>query len=129
VGAIEERSTGTGGRKLWFGVSGAAVAWFAHLNIVYILVPVVCAAGGIVLMYIASLVLAVVALAAGLVSLTNWRKMSAEEQGNLIGEMEGSRVGFMYYAGLLAAGIFLLAIIMQTIPIFFLNPCTMQGRI
>jgi hypothetical protein len=47
----------------------------------------------------------------------------------VIGEMEGSRRGFMLYGGLLASGVFLLAILMATIPTFFLNPCTMEGRI
>jgi hypothetical protein len=55
--------------------------------------------------------------------------MSAEERGDLVGEMEGSRKGFMLYGGLLASGVFLLAILLATIPIFFLNPCTMEGRI
>jgi hypothetical protein len=55
--------------------------------------------------------------------------LSEEARGNLIGEMEGSRIGFMLYGGLLASGVFLLAILLATIPIFFLNPCTMEGRI
>jgi hypothetical protein len=117
------------GFRLWFGTLGAALAWFVHLIVVYVLVPVTCRIGGPALMYIASAVLAGVAIAAGLVAWQSWRQMSDEARGNLIGEMEGSRKGFMLYAGLLASGVFLLAILLATIPMFFLNPCTMEGRI
>ena len=117
------------GFRLWFGTLGAAVAWFVHLIVVYVLVPVTCAISGPVAMYIASVALVAVALAGGFVALQSWRDMSEEERGNLIGEMEGTRKGFMIYGGLLASGVFLLAILLAIIPIFFLDPCTMEGRI
>lgn len=126
---VEERVTEPNGFRLWFGTLGAAAAWFVHLVVVYVLVPVTCAIGGPVLMYGASILLAGVAVAAGLVAWQSWRQMSEEARGNLIGEMEGSRRGFMLYAGLLASGVFLLGILLATIPMFFLNPCTMEGRI
>lgn len=117
------------GFRLWFGTLGAAAAWFVHLVVVYVLVPVTCALGGMTLMVAASIVLGGVAVAAGYVAWRSWSQMSDEARGNLIGEMEGSRKGFMLYGGLLASGVFLLAILLATIPIFFLNPCTMEGRI
>lgn len=117
------------GLRLWFGTVGAAAAWFTHLIVVYVLVPVTCAVSGPGAMLVASVLLAGVAAAAGLVAWESWRQLTPEERGELVGEMEGSRKGFMLYAGLLASGVFLLAILMATIPIFFLNPCTMEGRI
>lgn len=117
------------GFRLWFGTLGAAVAWFVHLVVVYVLVPVTCAISGPVAMYVASVVLVAVALGGGFVALQSWRDMSEEERGNLIGEMEGTRKGFMIYGGLLASGVFLLAILLAIIPMFFLDPCTMEGRI
>lgn len=126
---IAEGTVEPGGFRLWFGTFGAAAAWFAHLVVVYVLVPVTCAIGGPVLMYVASALLAGVAASAGFVAWRSWRRLEEEERGDLIGEMEGSRKGFMLYGGLLASGLFLLAILMATIPIFFLNPCTMEGRI
>lgn len=117
------------GFRLWFGTLGAAAAWFVHLIVVYVLVPVTCAVSGPTLMYVTSALLAGVAVAAGFVAWRSWRGLSEEERGDLIGEMEGSRKGFMLYGGLLASGVFLLAILMATIPIFFLDPCTMEGRI
>ncbi|MFP4346073.1 MAG: hypothetical protein ACLFU8_15360 [Anaerolineales bacterium] len=126
---VEERTVEPEGFRLWFGTFGAAGAWFVHLVVVYVLVPVTCALSGPILMYVASALLIGVAVAAGLVAWSSWRQLSEEARGNLIGEMEGSRKGFMLYAGLLASGVFLLAILMATIPIFFLNPCTMEGRI
>jgi hypothetical protein len=126
---VKEQAAEPGGFRLWFGTFGAAAAWFAHLIVVYVLVPVTCAVGGPALMYAASGALGGVAVAAGFVAWQSWRQMSEEERGDLVGEMEGSRKGFMLYGGLLASGVFLLAILLATIPIFFLDPCTMEGRI
>jgi hypothetical protein len=125
----EGRAAEPKGFRLWFGTLGAAVAWFIHLMVVYVLVPVACALEGAGLMWLTTVLLGGVAIAAMFTAWSSWRHMSEEEQGNLIGEMEGSRKGFMLYAGLLASGVFLLAILMATIPTFFLNPCTMEGRI
>lgn len=122
----EEEPTGF---RLWFGTLGAAAAWFTHLIVVYVLVPVVCAVSGPGAMLVASGLLSGIAAAAGVVAWQSWRQLNVEERGDLVGEMEGSRKGFMLYAGLLASGVFLLAILLATLPIFFLNPCTMEGRI
>jgi len=126
---VSQQAAEPTGFRLWFGTLGAAAAWFVHLVVVYVLVPVVCAAGGPFLMYIASVLLAGVAVLSGFTAYRSWRQLSEEARGNLIGEMEGTRIGFMLYGGLLASGVFLLAILLATIPIFFLNPCTMEGRI
>jgi len=126
---VTEQVAEPGGFRLWFGTFGAAAAWFVHLIVVYVLVPVTCAVGGPALMYGASAALGGVAAGAGLVAWQSWRRMSEEARGDLVGDMEGSRVGFMLYGGLLASGVFLLAILLATIPIFFLDPCTMEGRI
>ncbi len=126
---IEESIAELQGFRLWFGTFGAAVAWFVHLIVVYVLVPVTCAISGPGLMYVASALLAGIAGTAGFVAWHSWQQLSEKARGDLIGEMEGSRKGFMLYAGLLASGVFLLAILMATLPIFFLNPCTMEGRI
>ena len=126
---VTKEEEGPIGFRLWFGTLGAAVAWFTHLIVVYVLVPVTCAVSGPGAMIVASLLLSGIAAAAGVVAWQSWREMSAEERGDLVGEMEGSRKGFMLYGGLLASGVFLLAILLATIPIFFLNPCTMEGRI
>lgn len=126
---VTKEEEGPTGFRLWFGTLGAAVAWFTHLIVVYVLVPVTCAVSGPGAMIVASFLLSGIAAAAGAVAWHSWRQMSAEERGDLVGEMEGSRKGFMLYGGLLASGVFLLAILLATIPIFFLNPCTMEGRI
>jgi hypothetical protein len=125
----EERVAQPEGFRLWFGTLGAAVAWFLHLTISYVLVPVTCALGGQGLMAVASVLLVGVAVASGFVAWQSWRAMGEAERGQLVGEMEGTRQGFMLYAGLLASGVFLLAILLAIIPMFFLNPCTMEGRI
>ncbi len=114
---------------LWFIALGPAFFWFAHLNINYILVPISCAIGGRIFMYIASIVLGGLTIATGLKAWGMWQGLSDEERSGVIDEMEGSRRNFMIYTGLLSSGVFLLAIILATIPTLFLNPCTMGGRI
>jgi hypothetical protein len=114
---------------LWFVALGPAVFWFAHLNINYILVPISCAIGGRIFMYIASIILGGLTIATGLTAWGMWRELSEDDRSSLLGEMEGSRRNFMIYTGLLSSGVFLLAIILATLPTFFLNPCTMGGRI
>jgi hypothetical protein len=113
----------------WFIALGPAFFWFAHLNINYILVPISCAIGGRIFMYIASLILGGLTIFTWIKAWGMWRELREEERTSLLGEMEGSRRNFMIYTGLLSSGVFLLAIILATLPTFFLNPCTMGGRI
>jgi hypothetical protein len=125
----EEQTARRSNLWLWFVALGPAFFWFAHLTIVYILVPISCAIGGRIFMYITSLVMGGLTITAGVMAWGMWKEMSEGERSSLIGEMEGSRRNFMIYTGLLSGGVFLLAIILATLPTFFLNPCTMGGRI
>jgi hypothetical protein len=110
--------------RLWFAVLAPAAAWFIHLVATYMLVPWMCVMGGRALMIGFSVLLAAVAAGAGLVSWSMWLRLEPGERSDVIQTMEGSRVGFMVFAGLLASGLFLLAIILGTIPLFFIDPCS-----
>lgn len=124
-----ERPVEFNGFWLWFGFIGSAALWFIHLNLTYILTAVVCDMGGRFLLYIASLVLGAGALSAGFVAWRNWRKLPQEERDKLIDDMQGTRQTFMTFGGMLASGIFFLGILLATIPLFFLNPCSPTGVI
>ncbi|HSJ53107.1 MAG TPA: hypothetical protein VLC52_05105 [Anaerolineae bacterium] len=108
---------------LWLGVSAPPIAWFLHLNLVYVLVPVTCGMGGHTAMVVVSLVMAGVCVAAGIVSWLGWRGLRQEERRMLFENMEGTRTSFMLFGAVLSSGLFLFAIVLATLPILFVNPC------
>lgn len=108
---------------LWFGATGSAAARTIHLAVTYPLVELACATGGRVFLYAASAVLGSVTAASWWISWRRWRSMSPGERGSLVNSMEGTREGFLVYAGVLAGGLFMLAIILATLPMFFIDPC------
>ncbi|MBN1368820.1 MAG: hypothetical protein JW954_01120 [Dehalococcoidaceae bacterium] len=110
--------------RLWFGMLAPGTAWFIHLVATYILVPWTCMAGGRGLMIGGSAMLACVTIGAGWISWLLWRALDKVERESILGQMEGSRTGFMVFAGLLFSGLFLLAIILGTIPVFVIDPCS-----
>jgi len=112
------------GKNLWFAVLAPGTAWFIHLVVTYILVPWTCTAGGRGLMIGGSAVLGAVTVFAGWTAWLLWRRLDRAERESVLERMEGSRTGFMVFAGLLFSGIFLLAIILGTIPLFFIDPCS-----
>ncbi|MDP9369755.1 MAG: hypothetical protein M3Q03_16045, partial [Chloroflexota bacterium] len=107
--------------SLWFGVLGAPVAWSLHLLVSYTLVSPVCFDGGIIALHLISLALAAVALAAGLVTLREWRRTRGRGQVDIHGT--GSRRGFMALFGVLASVVFFVGLLMAWVPIFVVDPC------
>jgi hypothetical protein len=71
-----------------------------------------------------SALLALVAVVAGCISWSLWRGLKAAERESVLQYMQGSRTGFMVFGSLLASGLFLLAIILGTIPLFYIDPCS-----
>ncbi len=110
-------------RREWFAVFGSAAAWFVHLVGLYVLVPWTCARGGRPLMLGASALLAGVTLVAGLTSWSLWHAIEQQERERVLQTMEGQRTSFLALAGLLASAVFLLGIILATIPVLFVDPC------
>ena len=109
-------------KRLWFALTAPGGAWFVHLVATYVLVPWSCMMGGRWAMVGGSALLAGVTVAAGWVSWSLWRRLDESERAQVM-TMEGSRTGFMVFGGLLASGLFLLGIILGTIPLFFIDPC------
>jgi Co/Zn/Cd efflux system component len=109
---------------LWFGLFGAPVIWSIQLMLNYALVAHACypaseplsapVFGGLrATVLAASAVALVIALAAGA---TAWRSWRATRQ-------EHHRTRFMALAGMLVSGLFLLGVIMNSIPLFIMQPC------
>ena len=86
--------------------------------------PLACELGGSILLVGISVLMAAVTTSAGLVSWSLWRQLAQAERASVMQRMEGSRVAFLVFAGLLGSGVFLLAIILGTIPVFFIDPCS-----
>lgn len=112
-----------GEKRLWFAIITPGAAWFIHLLTMFLLVPWMCMMGGRMLMIGGSVLLAGVAAGAGWVSWSLWRRLEPGERNSVLQTMEGSRIGFLVFAGLLASGLFLLAIVLGTVPLFFIDPC------
>jgi hypothetical protein len=122
VTEAEKDNSQPGAFKLWFGFLGSAAAWAVHAALGYPLVPLVCSTGLVILLYLLSILTAVVAAAAGVVSWRSWKAAGGGSAGNLIGS--DTRVGFMAFTGVLASGFFVLAIIMATVPMILIDPCS-----
>jgi hypothetical protein len=112
------------GKRLWVAVLTPGSAWFIHLMATFLLVPWMCTMGGRVLMIVVSGLLAAVVAGAGWISWSLWRRLEPGERTSILQTMEGSRTGFLVFAGLLGSGLFLLAITLGTIPLFFIDPCS-----
>jgi hypothetical protein len=108
---------------LWFGALGGAISWALHLMFVYFLVEVACSFQTMLPLYGASVVLGATAIAAGLVS---WRYMRAMRHHTAA--TTSRRVQFMGFAGVAGAMLFLILIVGGTLPMFFDDPCQLQGR-
>ena len=104
---------------LWIGVLGGPVLWLVQLQTLYMLVPWVCTSGKHWALYLASSVFFILA-GAPLVVAWRCRQTVDPEFRDSVGS--GRRI-FMANLGVLVSGLFLLVILAQAIPSFFLNPC------
>lgn len=110
------------GALTWFALLGAAVAWMLHLSLTYPLTAFYCDNGAAYALFVISGVTGLAAVAAGVAGWWGYRRLPEEEREGL--SRESSRRGFMLYLGILLSGLFLLAIILATIPMLVLDPCT-----
>jgi hypothetical protein len=110
---------------LWFGVLGPPVAWAMQLFVDYYLASLRCAPGftanswaGVsvftVLIVVTTVLMAVVAGAAGLGALSIWRGLGANVEETIEGDT--GRVAFMALGGMLESLFFLLLIIVSGVP-------------
>jgi hypothetical protein len=105
---------------LWFAILAGPVAWAAHLTIEYFLVTVHCQLnGGSTSLYMDAVTAATVVLcvAGGLVGLLIWRQLSGEHGSQV------DRARFMAGAGVLLSLLFLVGIVLATVPVHALEAC------
>ena len=114
----------TPGRELlamWTGVLAPPLVFLAHLEIAYILVPLACDTGTLLMVHATMVVAIVLAGGAGAVALRALRRHGRawpDESGGVV-----SRDRFLAALGALASGFVIIALIAQWLPLFFLSPC------
>ena len=121
---------------LWFGLFGAPAAWSMQLMVNYALTAHGCYPGSepratpdfgglSTLVLVISVAALTVAAAAGGAAWRSWRASRTEHPGDHAYPLEtgAGRTRFMALAGLLLSGLFLLGVVMATIPLFFVPPC------
>lgn len=118
-------------KEVWFGVLGGAIAWSVHFLVLYFLVEALCVTGtagtrvfGFALpafvIAIVTVVALLVAFGAAVVAHRSWRRWRGSEHDEV--RLRGSGAHLLFL-GLLLNGFFVLMILVETLPIFFLGPC------
>ena len=108
---------------LWFGVLGGPIAWVGHLAISYELVSLACVTGLTILFHLTTIVTALVALAAAIVSFLAWQISGAEAETD-VGGIRG-RTAFMALAGIYMGLLFFGIILVESMGNYFL--CAFQN--
>jgi hypothetical protein len=108
---------------LWLAALSGPVLWALHLMLMYPGVEVACRLRTPAPLYALSGTLFAGVALGGLV---NWRYL--RYMGGLNGATMPRRVRFMATAGLLGAILFMVLIAGVTLPVFFDDPCQLQGR-
>jgi hypothetical protein len=116
-----------GARSLWFGILAAPIAWFLHLSFGWALAEMGCPLGVTRILTIGSTPVYLINL---LVIGATGIAMGASAFGGLTAYRfysnsgANERVRFMGMFGMLFTALFVLAIILSTLPAFILPPCT-----
>jgi hypothetical protein len=103
---------------LWFGILAGPVAWMTHLALEYFLVTLHCQLnGGDVEVYMAASTTALLALCAagGFAGYLSWRRLSGPDVNNW--------ARFMAASGMVLSVLFLIGIILGTVPVYALEVC------
>ncbi len=100
---------------LFFGVLGPPIAWAVRLVVAYPLVPVACQQESLLWPALLSAGMLAVCLGAGVVAL--WL-LRVPGEGS-----EGGRARFMAKSGVLLSLLFAAVILMESVPMFFGDPC------
>lgn len=125
------RARGGSTGRLWFGLLGGAVAWVAHLLVSYLLVEITCApsslgftllgfSGSAVMLLALTLLTVLIALAAALVAYQDWRRFKRSARDAQMLRSSGTDLSLI---GFLLSGLFVLIILIEGLPIFFLRAC------
>lgn len=111
---------------LWTGVAAAPGAWFAHIFASYGVATIVCDPAQVFALHLTM----AICLAIGSLSLVigvHVRRVLAQTIPEDSDPVRIRRAGFLAYFSLFNGVIFLLAILAQSYPNFFLDPCAYMG--
>lgn len=106
---------------LWFSVLTGPIAWGIHSLAEYFLSPVACANHNELPLHLATVLLTLVTLYAGVVGWRLWRQTGYVDQSG----SDGARgwKSFLAIGGVFISGMFVLIILAEGIPGLFLNVC------
>lgn len=107
--------------RLGFAFLGAPLAWSAQFLVRYGLVTIVCDSGWTVLLYLTTLVAALVGAGAGVVGWQIWRR--ARETTEVQRLDTAARQGFLGFTSILMSGFFTLIILVEGVPPLVLDAC------
>jgi hypothetical protein len=107
-----ERGRLTRAALIAFGALGGAVSWSIHLIVIYALVPIACLMSSGLLIHLMTLLFGAVA---GATIYVSWIEM---RRGRV-----GGDVRWIGAAGVVLNAMFLLAIILEGIAVFVVDPC------
>ena len=132
-------SRGTVGlASLWFGLGGGPIAWSVFTIAIYAIaaqacyprmVPLSAPTMGSRTLYVSLIAIScaavIVGVAAGLVSMRNWRRTSGEISGNTHWALDTGegRTRFMAVSSVMTSAVFLLAILVDVAAIMVVKPC------
>ena len=119
---VLERSALKRDLGLWTGLLAGPIAWALHQQVMYSLVPRICAGLNRWVLHAVSLVCILMALAGTAVAWRLWQASGPTERGEFEGELH-SRIQFMAMLGVTGSLFFAMIVFAQAIPTFILDPC------
>jgi hypothetical protein len=129
IGQQSDRSRSPGQwALLTFALLGAPLSWVVHSASIGLLVPAACEAGNTgAPHWLLTAICAGVSLAALAAGYVIWRGSSGPTKASKIEEEaptdDASRGGFLSWGGMFTSTMFLLLILIETIPLLVLGPC------
>lgn len=114
--------------RLWFALLGGALAWSAHFMMNYLLVTIQCVTGwlGASVLGISVLLWLIMLMTLIALGITAWSYAVARRASQQAQAADAPTDGYRMYmarGGLWMNGLFMLLIVLETLPIFFLRPC------
>ena len=108
-------------RAQWVGLFLAPAAFFAHLQIRYVLVPWACATNGQLWIHVVDVLALVLALLGAFAGWRTWERAGREEPSEAGGAVPRTRM--MGVTGLATSLMFALVLLAQWVTNFFFSPC------
>lgn len=116
----EEKKALRGDLLEWFGIFAGPIAWLAQFLINYVLVRWECIGHSRIALHIVSFIFLTIVISGGIVSIIYFNKTRDQSASS---EKLSARRHFMAMLGIFSAALFSLAIVMQAIAGFILDPC------